>query len=89
MVTTLPTAERMVYAGKHEGLKNENCKMQIANFGTDANNPLPEREGRIAFVSPHWSWTTPTARRLPRGTGWLLAEQGFHCEAFCGTRVDG
>ena len=90
VVTTLPTAERMVYAGKHEGLKNENCKMQIANFGTDANNPLPEREGRIAFVSPHCivDYSNGAATATRDGLA-LLAEQGFHCEAFCGTRVDG
>ena len=51
MVTTLPTARGGV-SGTYEGLKHElphaNCK-----FRTDPNYPLPEGEGRIAFVSPH------------------------------------
>ena len=53
--------------------------------------PLPKGEGkpRIAFVSPHClvDFTNGAATATRDGLK-LLAAQGFHCMAFCGTRLD-
>ena len=56
-----------------------------------STTPLPKGEGsRVAFISPHcvMDFANGAATATRDGLA-VLAGQGFICEAFCGTRVDG
>ena len=82
--TVSGAADRLVYEGSYTSPLPKR----------DANTPsppapLPEGEGRIAFVSPHCVLdpTNGAATATLDGLN-LLSGIGFRCEVFCGTRLD-
>ncbi len=50
---------------------------------------MAQQKPKIAFVSPHCLLDyTNGAATATRDALRMLAEQGFECQAFCGTRLD-
>ena len=89
VVTTFANAGAFTYDGRYPKASREVNRPHPRPPSPPA--PLPKGEGRrVAFVSPHciMDFASGAATATRDGLA-VLAGQGFICEAFCGTRIDG